>query len=140
MQLTTDQIREAVKKHGSQRKAAAALGIAQSTLSGALRSGNGVAASRVVMAGQSGCRTLAEFRQLHDKNFIIPNKINAALKSMGKAGWAYEMVFAKLAGISLGDLSAFRAMFEDHVVLVDRTKRAWAGTKATANAMRAMVQ
>ena len=137
MQLSIDQIREAVKKHGSQRKAALALGIPQSSLNDAL-SGRGVVAPRIAPPGHISGRSLSEFRETHDKNFIIPKKIKAALAALGQ-GWDYELSFARQAGISLGDLSAFRSMFEDHIVIVDRTKRAWAGTKATADRMRAMV-
>lgn len=139
MQLSTDQIREAVKKHGSQRKAAAALRIAQSSVNNALNGRrDGVAKLAPPGVGRGG-RSLNEFRETHDKNFIVPKKIKAALAALG-GGWEYEMAFAKLAGISLGDLSAYRSMFEeDHVVVIGGSKRAWAGTKAAAEKMRAMV-
>lgn len=139
MQLSTDQIREAVKKHGSQRKAAAALGIAQSSVNNALNGRRDAVETRATPTVRSGGRSLNEFRETHDKSYIVPKKIRTALTALG-SGWDYEMPFAKLAGVSLGDLSAYRSMFEDHIVVVEKTKRAWAGTKATADKMRAMVQ
>jgi len=138
VQLSIDQIREAVKKHGSQRKAAAALRVPQSSLSDALNGSRNIVAQRTAPPGHISGRSLGEFREKHDRSFIVPKKIRAALAALG-SGWEYEMPLAKLAGVSLADLSAFRAMFEDHIVIVDRTKRAWAGTKATADKMRAMV-
>lgn len=84
-------------------------------------------------------KSLEDFRAAHDKSYIVPGKVRAALKALGD-GWEYEMAFAKLAGVSLGDLSAFRAMFEDHIVVVERTKRAWAGSKALAAKMREMTR
>lgn len=140
MQLSSDEIREAVKKHGSQRKAAAALGIAQSSVNNALNGRrDGVAKLAPQGLGKPGGRSLNEFRETHDKNFIVPKKIKAALAALG-GGWEYEMAFAKMAGISLGDLSAYRSMFEeDHVVVIGGSKRAWAGTKLAAEKMRAMV-
>ena len=83
-------------------------------------------------------RSLSEFRQTYDKSAIVPAKVKAALKAIG-SGWEYEVQFAKLAGVSLVDLATFRDQFSDHIVVVERTKRAWAGTVATANAMREML-
>lgn len=137
MRLTPEQVRDAIKKHGSQRKAAKALGIAQSSVNNAL---NGRAVEvRSAAPGHIGGRSLSEFRETHDKGYIVPKKIRAALAALG-AGWEYEMPLAKLAGVSLGDLSAYRALFEDHIVIVEKSKRAWAGTKATAEKMREMIR
>lgn len=84
-------------------------------------------------------KSLEDFRAAHDKSYIVPGKVRAALKALGD-GWEYEMAFAKLAGISLADLSAFRSMFEEHIVVVERTKRAWAGTKGLAAKLREMAR
>ena len=138
----------AVKKHGSIRKAALALGIPFTTFSARLQ---GVAPrpprSKMSgtllpippgMKGQEG-RSLAEFRAEHDKDFIVPKRIKEGLKALG-GGWEYEVQFAKTAAISLSDLNAYRSLFEQHVVVVNRAgKRAWAGTKEVAAKMRAMV-
>ena len=122
---------EAVKKYGTITAAAKALGIAQSTLSDRLKRAS-------QPKGDATGRSLSEFRATHDKSFIVPKKIRDGLAKLGE-GWEYEMNFAKIAGISLSDLAAFRSLFEEHMVVVDRTRRAWAGTKATAAKMRAMV-
>ena len=137
----------AVKKHGSIRKAASAMGIPFTTFSARLQgvaprpprkmSGTLLPVSPV-MKDREG-RSLAEFRAEHDKDFIVPKRIKEGLKALG-SGWAYEVQFAKAAAISLSDLNAYRSLFEPHVVVVNRAgKRAWAGTKEVAAKMRAMV-
>lgn len=136
-QATLEQTRQALKQAASQTAAARALGISRSTLQHRLK------LMPKEMPGQSAPartvgRSLAEFRSSHDKAFIIPQKIRAGLAALGD-GWEYEMAFAKLAGVSLGDLSAFRSIFEAHLVVVERTKRAWAGKASTAEKMRSMV-
>ena len=123
----------ALKKYGSQAKAAKALGIARQTLQHHLKK-----LPEPSLDSRPG-RSLAEFRAAHDKNFIVPQKIKAALKALGD-GWEYEAQFIRLAGLSQTEMSTFRSLFEeDHVVVVDRTKRVWAGTKAVAAKLREMV-
>lgn len=82
-------------------------------------------------------KSIADFRAAHDKSFIVPQKIKVGLKALG-AGWAYEVEFLKLAGLSTTDLANHRDLFSEHIVLVDRTKRVWAGTKETASKLREM--
>lgn len=86
-------------------------------------------------------RSLDEFRANHDKSFIVPRKIKAALEKLGP-GWQSELEFAKLAGVSMTDLAAYRPQFEAFVVAVSRdgTRRVWAGTKGLADKMREMVR
>jgi hypothetical protein len=85
-------------------------------------------------------RSLTEFRQTYDKDTIIPQRIRAALKAIGHGGWAYETEFTRSAEVSLMDLSAYRDMFAVYVVPIKKDgKRAWAGSKRTADEMRAMV-
>lgn len=81
-----------------------------------------------------------EFRALHDKAFIVPTKIKAALEALAD-GWEYEAAFIKLAGISQADCSAYREKFEEFVVVVGgkTTKRVWCGTKKLATQLREMV-
>lgn len=87
-------------------------------------------------------RSLEEFRSSHDKSFIVPNKIKAALATIDN-GWVYEGELVKLAGISPTDLGVYRSLFEEHIVMLKGTehggKRAWAGTKAAAEKMRGML-
>lgn len=83
--------------------------------------------------------SLDDFRQKHDKGYIVPKKIKEALKELGQS-WVYEAEFMRLAGISSTDLSTYREEFvDDHVVVVDRTKRVWCGTKGFAEKLREMV-
>jgi|SRR6185312_5395133 len=87
-------------------------------------------------------KSLADFRKAHDRNYIVPEKIEAALKLLGKNGWEYEGDFVKLAGISQTDISAFREQFADHVVDApsvsgrSTAKRVWAGSVEFANTLR----
>ncbi|OGT57540.1 MAG: hypothetical protein A3E01_08360 [Gammaproteobacteria bacterium RIFCSPHIGHO2_12_FULL_63_22] len=133
------------EKSGHHTSASAkALGITHSSMQNRLKRARerfgalGGIAAGPAQANTKG-RSLSEFRETHDKSFIVPKKIREALKALGN-GWDYEQSFAKLAGIGLGDLSAFRSMFDEHVVVVEKSKRAWAGTKATAERMREMTR
>lgn len=83
-------------------------------------------------------KSLAEFRASHDKSFIVPQKIKEGLKKLG-GGWEYELGFLRLAGLSTTDLANYREEFEEYVVLVDRTKRVWCGSKELAVKLREMV-
>lgn len=87
-------------------------------------------------------KNLADFRAVHDKSFVVPNKIRAGLELLGKDGWDYEPEFIKLCGVSVIDFARFREEFADFYVSVGgskSSKRAWAGTKATADKMRGMI-
>lgn len=82
-----------------------------------------------------------DFRALHDKSFIVPAKIRAAIAKLGKSGWEYEQQFMKLAELSTTDLAAHRDQFEDHIVTVGgrNPKRCWCGSKELATELRTMV-
>lgn len=87
-------------------------------------------------------KTLEDFRAVHDKSFVIPNKIRAGLAQLGKDGWDYEPEFMKLCGVNPLDFARFREEFAEFYVTVGgskSSKRAWAGTKATADKMRGMI-
>jgi len=85
-------------------------------------------------------RSLDEFRAAHDKNFIVPHKVKAALDSIGD-GWEYQIDFLRLAGLSTTDLAAFREQFEAHIVVTkgNNPKMIWVGNVKTAQKMRDMV-
>ena len=84
-------------------------------------------------------KNLAEFRALHDKDFIVPKKIREGLKNLA-GSWDYESVFSKNIGVSLSDLGNYREQFAAYVVHIRKDgKRAWSGNVATAKAMREMV-
>ena len=115
---------------------------AQSAINGA-RGGGGTATASPLRKPQPACtrnggRSLAEFRAQYDKNFIVPAKIKAALAALG-ASWEYEVQFARSAGVSLADLGNYRDQFAGYVVALRESRRAWAGTTATAKAMREML-
>lgn len=87
-------------------------------------------------------RDLQAFRESHDKNFIVPKKIEAAITKLGPESWEYEVDFLKLAGLCTRDLAMFRDGFEDFTVLVtnkNNSKRLWCGSKTLAAKLRAMV-
>ncbi len=95
-----------------------------------------------VKAEAKGVKTLAEFRAVHDKSFVVPNAIRAGLEKLGKDGWEYENEFVRMCGVSVTDFARFREEFADHYIFIggERSgKRVWAGTKATADKMRSMV-
>jgi len=73
-------------------------------------------ASAATATPGKGGRTLAEFRQQYDKSTIVPGRVKAVLKQLGTGGWEYEVQFAKIAQVSLADLSVFRDQFSAHVV------------------------
>jgi hypothetical protein len=128
---------DALQKHGSIQAAAKALKIARSTLQNRVKRNP----DKVAKAQGKG-KTLADFRAEHDKDYIIPTKIRAGLADLGD-GWEYEMPFAKIAGVSLGDLANYREAFADHVVVVGGRsggKRVWAGTKSLAAKLREMAR
>lgn len=133
---TVSELQAAVREHGSQRAAARALGMRESTFR--LRLHAGAAAPRVAPSGTRVGRALSEFRAVYDKAYIVPRKIKAALGKIGASGWLYEVEFAKLAGVSLADLGNFRDQFSEYVVAT-REKRAWAGSRKTADEMRTML-
>jgi hypothetical protein len=74
-------------------------------------------------------KTLADFRAAHDKDFIVPNRMKAAIKALGSDGWEYETEFMKLAGISTTDLSAYRDQFADFQAVATTTKMSGGGVR-----------
>lgn len=124
--------------HYSYARIAAKLGVAKSTVQeafGARYGRAGYTKPEPVTNATKG-RSLAEFRQVYDKDLIVPQKIKAALKGLG-GSWLYEQEFVKAAGVSTADLSNYRDQFADYVVNIRRSsKRAWAGSAALANQLR----
>lgn len=129
----------ALKKHRTKADAARALGMDRMTF-GRRLGGTPPAKTAVKAAVVSQARSLSEFRATFDKDTIFPKKIDAALEQIGKDGWAYEVEFAKLAGLGLAQLAIYRESYAEHVVHLGRdSKRAWAGSKAMAAKMREML-
>jgi len=139
--MTKQEAIDAVRKHGSIRKAATATGVCRKTISAALRAAGHEQAVRHA-AGVEGTRvgkSIADFRQTYDKATIIPGRVKTALAALGAGAWEYEVQFAKIAGVSLSDLGTFRDQFAAYVVTLREGRRAWAGTAATAKQMREMI-
>jgi hypothetical protein len=141
--MTGQEVLALVKKHGNQLEAAKAAGVAKSTFNEWVkkaRNGRDVpSTSSSEQSTKKVGRSLSDFRSAYDKDFIIPTKIKDALKTLA-GGWEYEVSFAKIAGVSLSDLAAYRDQFAAYVVVVKRDgKRAWAGSASMAKAMREMV-
>ena len=125
---------ELIKQYGSIASAARKFGVPRQTLMHRIKKGFPLEPK------PSAGKSLSDFRAAHDKGFIIPRRIKDALEQLGD-GWEYEVPFAKLAGVSLTDLSVFREQFAQYIVVVKRDgKRAWAGTPAVAEKMRGMVR
>lgn len=87
--------------------------------------------------------SVEDFRKLHDKSHIVPEKIQEGLKKLGKDRWLYQADFMKLCGISNGaDFNLYCVKFEaEHSVPIggSKGKRAWAGSKALADQLRSML-
>lgn len=90
----------------------------------------------------SAKKSLADFKSAHDKSFIVPAKLKAALEKIGADAWEYETELQKLSGVPSQDIARFREQFNEYIVLVKqdgRERRVWAGSKALAAKMRDML-
>jgi hypothetical protein len=70
-------------------------------------------------AKKSKAKTLADFRETHDPNVIVPTKIRKALEQMAAEGpenWEYEADFVRRASVSQTQMGQFRDQFAAHVV------------------------
>ena len=135
---------EMVKKHGNISAASEAAGLARTTFRRRLAKEQGVPIAnekKTNGANEKKTKGIAEFRNLYDKDTIVPAKIKEGLKLLGQGGWEYESVFAKeYCGISMNDMATYRELFEDYIVPLRRDgKRVWAGSRAMAQQLRSMV-
>ena len=144
--MTQKEAQEAIKKHGSLRKAAAALGVGATTLGRwkdgqccGKKQGKKYTAKPEDVTSKKG-KSLSEFRTAYDKDIIVPAKIKSAIKELGRNGWEYEVQFSRNAGVSLSDIATYREQFADYVVTIRRdSRRVWAGSIETAREMQRMV-
>ena len=90
-------------------------------------------------------RTIAQFRALHDKNVIIPNKIRKALERLREIGpehFVYDEEFRQLCGIQGAELAAYRDQFARHWFMTvgltksKNDKRVWFGNSKVADRLR----
>ena len=81
------------------------------------------------------------FKESHDKNTIVPKKIEEGLKVLGADRWEYQPEFLKIAQISVTDCALFREQYADFTVEIRAKTRkvVWCGSKALATKLRAMV-
>ncbi|MDP9089182.1 MAG: hypothetical protein M3O26_10645 [Pseudomonadota bacterium] len=86
-------------------------------------------------------RDINAFRESHDKNCIVPKKIEQGLKLLGPDQWHYQPDFIKLCEISVTDLAMFREQYSDFFVEIRAKTRkvVWCGSKALATKLRQMV-
>jgi len=146
--MNSDEVKAAIRKCGSQTKAARMLNISRrqirKILTGVVKVVNPVktrpcqSTLPVGVSRSVTARSLKDFRELYDKNLIIPRKIRDAIKRLGQNGWAYEIEFVKDAEISQADMGNFREKFSDYVVVL-KSKRVWAGSPRLAQTLRSML-
>jgi len=149
--LTDAELQATVDAHaaegGSVSKAAAKLGIGQSTFGQRIR----LAKERGLTPQAAGAEkpaakrvglSLGDFRERYDKSYYIPERIRDGLKRMGEDGTdcMYEAQFASFASVSPQDLGNHRDGFSEYVVVLNRDgRRAWAKTPKVAAEMRKMI-
>ena len=139
-QAEIDAAHAALKKHGNATEAAKALGIPRTTFQRRIARRPTQRPSDGLPAEKRTGKSLADFRAAHDKDYIVPRKIKAALTALG-SGWDYEVDFLRLAAVSTTDLAMYRDQFADYWVVVDRSgKRVWTGSKSVAEEMRGMIR
>lgn len=134
-----DKVLETLKKHGGNvTKTAEELGISRATVR-KYRDDKAYSSSAASKPNHSSVKSLSDFRNEYDKDTLIPKRIKEGLASL-RNGWCYESEFVKLACVSYNDLGNYRDMFSDFIVtLPQKNKRAWAGSKVTAEQMRSMI-
>lgn len=140
--MTKQEAEALLKRHGSIRAVEREAGINRKTLRKCLAGGSVMVKAgktNQIAAQPSKGKTLAEFRAQYDKSTIVPNKIKAALKSMGPNTWLYEVEFARTAGVSIPDLATFRESFAHLIVSLKDNRRAWAVSASAAKQMREML-
>lgn len=87
-------------------------------------------------------KDLAAFRNAHDRNVTVPNRIRAALASLkrdeGNEGWEYEADLMRREKIGQTDIGAFRDQFTGHIVETrgEKGKRIWFADVKVAKAAR----
>lgn len=86
-------------------------------------------------------KDITAFKDSHDKNTIVPRKIEEGLKLLGPDRWEYQAEFVKLCQISPTDLALFREQYADFSIEIRAKTRkvVWCGSKALATKLRGMV-
>lgn len=81
-------------------------------------------------SSKAAARNLADFRQAHDPDVIVPTRLRTTLAEMLKEdpeNWMYEGDLLKRANVSTTNINAYREQFSGHVVEIRgrNAKRAW---------------
>lgn len=91
-------------------------------------------------------KTAADFRAAHDPDVVVPNKIRAVLAEMlreGKENWEYEGDIVRRAKLGMAQLTQFRELFADHIVVAPSesgraARRVWFADAKVAQKIREM--
>jgi hypothetical protein len=126
--MTKAEAEAAVKKYGSIRNAAAQLHIRRDTISKLIK-GVEVKTKKVAEIKKTAGRSLTEFKNVYDKDTIVPAKIKEGLADLGQS-WEYEVEFVKRCGLSFNDIGNYRDQFPDNwLVIRGDGKKVWASVK-----------
>lgn len=144
--LTRKEAESALKRaDGNKTRAAKAMGVARTTFARILK-GTETAADKGANRAEENKKRLRDFRELHDRSYIVPRAIRAAIRSLGSDSWEYETNFIRCdelraAGVSQVELNLYRDDFADYIAMTKRRdgRRCWAGSTALAEKMNAMV-
>jgi hypothetical protein len=92
-------------------------------------------------AKKAAGKDITAFKESHDKNTIVPKKIEEGFKALGPDKWEYQADFIKLCQISVTDLALFREQYAGFTVEIRAKTRkvVWCGSKALATKLRSMV-
>jgi hypothetical protein len=100
-------------------------------------------ASKTVVAAKP--RTVADFRNSHDRDVIVPTKIRAGLTKLLEIGpehYEYDEGFRALCGLQAAQLAAYRGQFVNHWFMTPGVsggkgeKRVWFGNAKVAARLR----
>jgi len=131
-------------KHKTDSEAAKALQLSRSTFQNQLRrareSGFTPSDGSVLVHTKTNVgNTEEDFRKRFDKAYIVPKKIEEALKLLGRS-WYYEADFCRLAGITPPDLQAYRDHYADYHFeareVGNKKRMIWCGDRALATKLR----
>jgi len=151
--LSHKEAREAVKKFGSSKRAAREIGVAETTFRRVLgdpsRTGgvtqwqeankkNGNNHAKQKKRASVNRLSIEDIQASHDQDYMIPRAIEVGIDNIGEDAALYEHDFAKLAGVSITELSRYRDQFADYWAETKRggKRRIWAGSSKMADEIR----